>query len=66
MFMHTGMCPKNGSVFSRASLNMGPIFYEQIPHYGEKSLKNCCALGAKSQKMGTSFQKKILNMGTYF
>ena len=30
---HTGMCCSNGSLFRKKSLNMGPIFYKNIPKH---------------------------------
>ena len=34
MLRHTGMCRKNGSLFCKKSLIMGPIFIKNIPIFG--------------------------------
>ena len=31
---HMGVCRSNGSLFHKKSLNMGPIFYKNIPKHG--------------------------------
>ena len=31
---HMGMCHSNGLVFHKKAINMGPIFYKNIPKHG--------------------------------
>ena len=68
MLRHAGMCHQNGSVLCKKSLNVGPIFHEEIPNYGsdfqnipeskpQKILRLWCVSVAKSQEMGAYFRK---------
>ena len=34
----TGMCRSNGSLFNKKSLNMGPVFYQNILKHGSNFL----------------------------
>ena len=51
------MCCSNGSLFHKKSLNMGPIFYKNIPKHGwtPENVKNEPRYQEKAVKMGTFF-----------
>ena len=72
LFGWTGMCPSNGLLFYKKSLNMGPVFYQKILKHGSTFLTEPKFSGfrmakiAKFLKNGPIFQEKTLKMGTLF
>ena len=75
IFGRTGMCRSNGSLFYKKSLNMGPVFYQNILKHGSNFLTEPKCSGfrmaktpkiAKFLKNGPIFQEKSLKMGTLF
>ena len=65
MLKHTGMCRKNGTIFCKKSLSMGP---EKIPNYGSdfrnfpgmqtpRNLKNLVCFCGKIARNRNFFQK---------
>ena len=60
IFGQTGMCRSNGLLFYKKSLNMGPIFYQQILKHGSTFLTEPKFLGfrmAKNPKNHEIFEK---------
>ena len=56
---HMGMCHSNGSLFHKKSLNMGPIFYKNIP-------KQVCFSKISDIVKNGHISRKIPKNGTFF
>ena len=68
-YSHIGMCRFNGSLFHKKSLNMGPIFYKNIPKHRSVFTKYPIYFRAceylKILKNGPVFQEKSLKWIPY-
>ena len=61
------MCHSDGSLFHKKTLNMGPIFYKNIPKHSLYFQNfGVFAMGIEHPKIGPIFEEKCFKMGTFF
>ena len=63
---HMGKCCSNGSLFHKKALNMGPIFYRNIPKYGSVYLKFPKFFGCLAEKWANILRKIPKNKKVLF
>ena len=52
MLWYTGLCHSNGSLFHKKSVNMGLIFYKNIPKHGSVFMTELKFVGVCIVKIG--------------